>query len=210
VSAQNSLRTAVLGLVLLFATGALYAQAPESTPPVSKIGFINLLQAISLTAEGKQAGNELQSQFLPRQQELAALDKQVNDLRQRMNSQPPPSDTEAARISSEGARLQQRLERKQNEYQEDLNAAQADAVNGIGRKMMEVVDRYAQEKGYVQVIDSSAQNSPVLFVAPGSDITQDIVRLYDQAHPVKAASATPAAKPAAAAKPTAATASKPR
>jgi outer membrane protein len=210
VSSLNYLRNAVLGLILLFATGALHAQAPAAAAPSSKIGFINLLQAISLTAEGKQASNELQSQFLPRQQELESLNKQLNDLRQRLNSQPPLSDEEATRINNEGARLEQRLERKKNEYQADLNAAQADAVNTIGRKMMDVVDRYAQEKGYVQVIDSSAQNSPVLFVAANSEITQDIIRLYDHAHPIKAASATPEAKPAVAAKSAGATTAKPR
>jgi outer membrane protein len=210
VSSLNYLRTVVLGLSFLLAAGALPAQTPAgAASSSSKIGFINLLQAISLTAEGKQAANELQSQFLPRQQELESLNKQINDLRQRLNSQPPLSDDETARINNEGARLEQRLERKKNEYQEDLNAAQADAVNTIGRKMMDVLDRYAQEKGYVQVIDSSAQNSPVLFVAPGSEITRDIIRLYDQAHPVTAASVTPEAKPAAP-KSAAATTSKPR
>ena len=204
----NYLRTAVLGLILLFATGALHAQTPAGAATSSKIGFINLLQAISLTAEGKQAANELQSQFLPRQQELESLNKQINDLRQRLNSQPPLSVEEAARVNNEGARLEQRLERKKNEYQEDLNAAQAEVINGIGRKMMDVLNRYAQEKDYVQVIDSSAQNSPVLFVASNNEITQDIIRLYDQAHPVKAASITPEAKPAA--KSAAATNSKPR
>jgi outer membrane protein len=197
VSSLNCCRTAALGLIFLFATGALRAQAPSAAAASSKIGFINLLQAISLTAEGKQAANELQSQFLPRQQELESLNKQLNDLRQRLSSQPPLSDEEAARINNEGARLEQRLERKKNEYQEDLNAAQAEVINGIGRKMMDVLDRYAQEKGYVQVIDSSAQNSPVLFVAPNSEITQDIIRLYDQSHPVKAAGAAPEARPAA-------------
>ena len=197
MSSLNYCRTAALGLILLFATGALRAQAPAAAATSSKIGFINLLQAISLTAEGKQAANELQSQFLPRQQELESLNKQLNDLRQRLNSQPQLSDQEAARINNEGARLEQRLERKKNEYQEDLNAAQAEVINGIGHKMMDVLDRYAQEKGYVQVIDSSAQNSPVLFVAPNSEITQDVIRLYDQAHPLKAASATPEARPAA-------------
>jgi len=68
------------------------------------------------------------------------------------------------------------------------------------------LDRYARENGYVAILDSSAQNTPILFASTNIDITQDIVRLYDQAYPVKAsASGTgvtkPAAKPAAAAAP---------
>jgi outer membrane protein len=85
--------------------------------------------------------------------------------------------------------------------QEDVNAAQGDVVDRIGRKMMEVLDRYARENGYVSVFDSSAQNSPIIYASNNIDITQEIIRLYDQAYPVKSSAAAPASKPAAAPKP---------
>jgi outer membrane protein len=70
-------------------------------------------------------------------------------------------------------------------------------VDGIGRKMLDVLDRYARENGFTAVLDTSAQGSPVVYGSSGSDITQDLVRLYDQAYPVKTAgAAAPAAKPA--------------
>jgi len=62
--------------------------------------------------------------------------------------------------------------------------------------MVDVLDRYARENSYVIILDSSAQNTPILFASTNIDVTQDIVRLYDGAYPVKAGSATPA-KPAA-------------
>ncbi len=65
--------------------------------------------------------------------------------------------------------------------------------------MIDVLDRYARENGYVAILDTSAQNTPILFASTNIDVTQDIVRLYDQAYPVKggaAVSTTPAAKPA--------------
>ena len=69
-------------------------------------------------------------------------------------------------------------------------------MDGIGRKMLEVLDRYSRENGYTIVLDTSAQGSPVVYGSSQSDITQDIVRLYDQAYPVKTGSAAPAAAPA--------------
>jgi hypothetical protein len=48
------------------------------------------------------------------------------------------------------------------------------------------------------ILDTSGQNSPILYASNQVDVTQDIIRLYDQAYPVKngpgAAPAT--AKPA--------------
>jgi outer membrane protein len=83
-------------------------------------------------------------------------------------------------------------------------------VDRIGRKMMDVLDRYARENGLVAVFDSSAQNSPILFASTSIDITQDIIKLYDQSYPVKAGGAAAApATPKPAAKPATPPATKP-
>jgi len=59
-----------------------------------------------------------------------------------------------------------------------------------------VLDRYSRERGYTVVLDTSAPGSPVVYGSSGADVTQDIVRLYDQAYPVKAGSSSaPAAAP---------------
>ncbi len=68
-------------------------------------------------------------------------------------------------------------------------------VDAIGRKLLDVLDRYSRENGFTVVLDTSAQGSPVVYGSSGSDITQDIVRLYDQAYPVKSATAAPSPAP---------------
>ncbi len=196
-----------------FAAACLFAAAGASaqgTPAAgssatNKLGVIDVRTSIVSTAEGKQASAELQSQFASRQVELENLNKQVSDLRQRLQaSQGKLSPDEEARLTQQGQRLAAQLERKQTEYQEDVNAAQGEVIDRIGRKLVDVLDRYARENGYVAIFDSSAQNSPILYKSTQIDVTQDIVRLYDQAYPVKAAAATttpaqpkPAAKPPA-------------
>jgi outer membrane protein len=112
------------------------------------------------------------------------------------------SDEEKVRLTQQGQRLTQQLDRKNNELNEDVQAAQGEVVDKIGRKMMDVLDRYARENGLVAVFDSSAQNSPILFASTNIDITQDIIKLYDQAYPVKGgAAAAPATKPATTTRP---------
>jgi outer membrane protein len=193
---------AIIAAACVFGASGLRAQ---STAPGSatgtKLGVINVRQAIASTSEGKQAGAELQSQFAPRQNELEAMNKQINDLRQRMDAGGSKlSDEEKVRLQREGEKLARQLQRKQDEYQEDVNAAQADVFDRVGRKMIDVLDRYARENGYVTILDTSAQNTPILFASTNIDVTQDIVKLYDTAYPVKggapAATTTPT-KPAA-------------
>ena len=196
------LQTAVLAAACLFSTVAVHAQgtAAAGAAVSGKTGVINIRQAIASTSEGKQAGAELQSQFAARQNELEGLNKQINELRQRLEAGTGKlSPDEQARLQRQGEVMARQLQRKQDEYQEDVNAAQGEVFDRIGRKMVDVLDRYARENSYVIILDSSAQNTPILFASTNIDVTQDIVRLYDGAYPVKAGSAAPAkpvAKPA--------------
>jgi outer membrane protein len=193
-------RTAALAGACIFSTVAAWAQAPAAagSSASGKVGVINIRQAIVTTAEGKLASAELQSQFASRQNEIENLNKQISDLQQRLQAGANKlSPEEEARLRQEGQRRAQRLDRMNTEYQEDVNAAQADVIDRIGRKMVDVLDRYARENGYSVVLDSSAQSTPILYASTQIDVTQDIIRLYDQAYPVKAAAAAPA-KPAAA------------
>ena len=197
---RNIVGMGVLGVACLLGTTAVKAQTTAGSASSGKIGVINVRQAIVTTGEGKQASADLQAQFTPRQNELENMNKQINDLRNRLNAGANTlSDEEKVRLTQQGQKLTQQLDRKNNELNEDVQAAQADVVDRIGRKMMDVLDRYARENGLVAVFDSSAQNSPILFASTNIDITQEIIKLYDQAYPVKGggAAATPApAKPA--------------
>jgi outer membrane protein len=161
------------------------------------VAIINLRGAIGSTAEGKQASAELQSQFAPRSSEIDNMTKQINDLQQKLQAgQGKLSQEEETRLTAEGQRLTQRLDRRRNDFQEDASAAQQEVLERIGRKMVDVLDRYARESGYSVVLDTSGQNSPILYASNQVDVTQDIIRLYDQAYPVKTgAGATAPATP---------------
>jgi len=202
VNSRNIIHAALTATLCLLGTTAVRGQAAAAPAAAGKIGILNVRQAIVSTAEGKQASAELQSQFAPRQNELESLNKQINDLRQQMAAnQNTWNDEQKTRAQAQGQRLAAQLDRKQNEMQQDVNDAQSEVVDRIGRKMMDVLDRYARENGFVAVFDSSAQSSPIIYAANSIDVTQEIIRLYDQAYPVKGGTSAPAAKPAAAPKP---------
>jgi outer membrane protein len=69
--------------------------------------------------------------------------------------------------------------------------------NQLGDKMLQIIEQYAYQNGYAVVLDVSAQQTPVIWAAGSSNITADIVKLYDLAHPgsAQAAAAAPRAPP---------------
>jgi outer membrane protein len=192
------IRLAVPALAILLAMPAAWAQSSgASASAPAKVGVINVQVAITSTADGKQAAAELQSKFAPRQAELENMRKQMDDLQTRLRTgQTTLSDDEKARLAREGDQLNRSYQRKQQEAQDDFNDEQQDVVNRIGRKMVAIMDKYSRDNGYAVILDTSAQQTPVVYAAPQNDVTQDIIRLYDEANPVKSgASSSP--KPAA-------------
>jgi outer membrane protein len=189
------IRLAVPALAaLLMAPAAMWAQAGGAAAAASatKIGVIDVQVAITSTAEGKQAAAELQSQFAPRQTELTNMQKQIEDIQTRLRTgQTTLSDDEKARLGREGEQLQRTYQRRSQDAQDDFNEAQREIVDRIGRRMIDVLNKYSRDNGYSLILDRSGQSSPVIFAANSSDVTQEIIRLFDQAYPVKASAATP-------------------
>jgi outer membrane protein len=193
------MRLAVSVLAVFFAMPAAHAQAAaaKAAEGAAKIGVVNMSEIIAGTAEGKQAAAELQSQFAPRQNELQNLQKQVEDDQTRLRTgQTTLSDDEKARIQRESDALTRSYQRKQQEDSDDLTAAQQEVVDRIGRKAVDILGKYGNENGFAAILDTSSQQTTVVFAATKNDITQEIIRIYDQTYPVKAGAATTTPKPA--------------
>jgi outer membrane protein len=182
------IRFGIPAVAALLVVPAVWAQS--SGAAAAKVGVISVQVAIQSTAEGKQAANELQSKFAPRQTELDNLRKQIEDLQTRLRTASNTlSDEEKARLAREGDQLTRTYQRKQQDSQDDFNEAEREIVDTIGRKMIDILDKYSKENGYSVVLDTSAQNTPVIYAANTVDVTQDIIKLYDQSYPVKNAAA---------------------
>lgn len=191
----------ILAGVLSFATLAI-AQDPVATGPQGKIGLINIQQAILATGEGKQAMSELQTKYEPRRQQLQRDQDSINQLTDQLQKQTATlSDEEASRLRRELDRKQSQFKREQEDAQSDFQADNQDVGNRIGQKMVKIINDYAQKNGYELVLDPGQIN--IFYAAKGIDITEPIVRLYDQANPAAApaVSAAPATKPAQKSKP---------
>jgi outer membrane protein len=102
--------------------------------------------------------------------------------------------------------LMRRIQQKERDQQRSVedargqfNQEQQQIFNDIGGKVVTVITKYAQEKGYSIVLDISSPQSPVLYAVNEVNITNDIIAAYDAETGGNAAAAgdAAAAKPAA-------------
>jgi outer membrane protein len=192
---KNSYRILTLGAGLLLSAAVTVAQsggAPAAAgPPPGKMAIVDIRAAIQSTAQGKQAAAELQSQFSAKKAELENMGKSLEDIQARLRAgERTLSDEERERLRLQGERLNRQYTRRGEDLQQEFNDAQADAFERLGRKMAEVISRYARENSYGVIMDAS--QACQIYCSNQLDVTQDIIRLYDQANPVKASNSTPA------------------
>jgi outer membrane protein len=190
---------AVLLGSLMSSSGAL---GQDSATSPSKVGVINIQEAIGSTGEGKKAMADLQKKFQPKQQELQRLQQDIQAITDQLQKQSATlSDDEQRRLNRELEDKQKLLKRSTEDLNADAGADRDEAIRRIGQKMVRLISEYAQQNGYTLVVD--AAQIPVYYASKNIDLTEEMVKRYDAANPVaEAAGATqtaPAARPAASA-----------
>ncbi len=171
------------------------ASAPAAPSGPSKIGIINIQEAIVTTQEGQKLEAALRTRFAPRQAEISSAQKEIQALQKQLADGGNTMSADAkSQLTQEIATKQRDFQQTAQNAQTDYQSAETDLMNAVGTKMMAVLQTYAKQHGYTAIVDVSLPwpQSPVLYYNPGTVITKDIVRLYDAAHPVTPA---PAAKP---------------
>jgi len=168
-------------------------------PAATKIAIINIQSAILNTKDGQKAAADVQTKFNPRKTELEKKRAEVDATQEQLRKGAATMSDEAKeRLQKEIDAGTKELNRKGQDMNDDLEQEQGRIMQDLGAKMMKIVEEYAAQNGYAVVLDVSNPQTDVLWAAASTNITPDIVRLYDQAHPNAEAPKPPApAKPAA-------------
>src|SRR6202522_937900 len=212
---KSFLATAVLSAISMWAQtanadapgkAASAPNAPSASPTSitgstgTRVGTINIEQAVIGTNEGQRDFQALQKKLEPKQNELKAQNDELESLQKQLQTQGDKLNEDAR------ATLVKQIETKKKSFDRSVQDAQEDAQNQqkeifqrILQKMAPVIIKHAQESGFAMIVDTSNPwpQSPILWYGEGGDITKAVVDLYNTQSGVPAPAATGAAtKPA--------------
>jgi len=166
----------------------------------TKVGTINIEQAIFSSNEGQRDFQELSKKFEPKQSELKTKADEIDSLKKQLNAQQDKLNDEARdKLVKEIEGKQKNFERSQQDAQEDFQGQQGEIGNRILTKMAPLIVKYAADNGYGMILDTSQQwpRGPVIWYGPAVDITTPVVDAYNKQSGVPApAAGTKPAKPA--------------
>ena len=197
------------------ASSSTPASSPAATTTVpttgtgTKVGTINIQDAIFGSNEGQRDMQALQKKFEPKQAELKNQNDELEGLKKQLSTQQDKLNEEALNnLKKQIESKQKSFDRSVQDAQEEIGGQQQDIASRILAKMAPLVVKYSTDNGFALIVDTSKPwpQSPVLWWnAELVDITKNVVEAYN----VQSGVAAPAA-PAAGTKPAApATGTKP-
>jgi len=180
------MKTRIFTLALMFCLGAMPSVVlGQSSGTPTKIGLINIQEAIVSTAEGKKAAADLQRKYQPRQQEIQKLQQEMQAINDQLQKQAATlSEEEQRRLSRDLEDKQKIAKRSTEDAQADFSSDRDEAFRRVGQKMVKVIEDYARENNFTLVIGSD--QVPIYYAVKELDLTEAIVQRYDAANPAGA------------------------
>jgi outer membrane protein len=156
------------------------AAIPAEVPANPRIAIIAFQQAVAATNEGQRNFAQLRTKFEPKQAALKAQSDQIDSLKKQLQDagstlSEVERDNRLRTIDEKTKSLQRSAEDAQNEASTAMN----DMYQQLAQKVYAVLDAYSNQNKFTLVLDTSAQQTPVLWANQASDITKAVVEAYN-------------------------------
>ena len=147
-----------------------------------KVAIVDVQRAILGTAEIKKAQSELETKYRPRQEAMAKIDKELQQIQGQLQSMAGKLTPAAEQdLQTQGQRKQRDLQRLNEDLQGDVDRERNEILQKASRNMTDVIKKLAEEKTLDVVIDKAN----TLFAKDALDITTDAIASYDKTYPAK-------------------------
>ena len=164
----------IAGAVLLGGSGA-GAQAPSGT----RIGYIDLGRVLARSAAGVSAREQLEREKATMQKEMDGKRVELDKLRDELEKKGSLMTADARREREEVMERKRRdATRLADDFQRELGRKEQVLAQKVLQDITTVIERVGKQKGFYLVLER--RGAGVLFSAPEADLTDEIIKVYDQ------------------------------
>ena len=164
------------------ALAVFLCSVPAAFARGSKIATVQIQKAVLSTDDGKKAVADLEARFKLRRFELDRREEELDELRKRLRDETLGDETRAA-VQRDLTDKSKALARTHDDFQAEIEREQKRILQELASKMNRVIDSYARKKRLAVVVDVGNQETPVIWMNTGIDITDAVVKLYASMYP---------------------------
>jgi outer membrane protein len=164
---------------------AATSPAPTTTPSGggTRVGTINIEQAIFNTNEGQRDFVALSKKLEPKQNELKSQNDELEGMQKQLQTQGDKLNEDARNnLVKQIETKKKSFDRAVQDAQEDASNQQNEIAQRILQKMAPMIVKYAQNNSFGLIVDTSKPwpQSPVLWYGEMVDITKPVVDEYNK------------------------------
>jgi outer membrane protein len=178
---MKALRNTVLAAATALTVGgvAAWAQAPAPAPAAGqRIGFVDLRRVVVRSAAGVAAREQLE-------RERAGMQKEMDGKRQELEKLRDELEKKGTLLTADARREKQdQLERKRrdaarlaDDLTRELEKKERAMLQKVLQELGPIIERYGKERGFHMILERGAG---VVYASAEVDLTDDIIRSYDQ------------------------------
>ena len=173
---RRSLGLALIAGAVLLGGSSAGAQAPLNT---QRVGYIDLARVLARSAAGVAAREQLEREKATMQKEMDVKRVELDKLREEIEKKGPLMAPDARRDREEAMERKRRdATRLADDFQRELGRKEQVLAQKVLQDITTVIERVGKQKGYYLVLER--RGAGVLFSAPEADLTDEIIKAYDQ------------------------------
>jgi outer membrane protein len=168
--------TAMTAAVLLAVAAPAWAQTQAAGP---RVAFIDLQRVLARSAAGVAAREQLERDKAGMQKDVEAKRKELEALREELEKKGPLMTADARRDKQDQFERKRRdAARLADDFQKELEKKEAILLQKVLQEISGVIEKVGKERGYQLIVER--QRAAVLYAAPDADLTEEVIKTYDQ------------------------------
>ncbi|MBI3543448.1 MAG: OmpH family outer membrane protein [Deltaproteobacteria bacterium] len=171
----------IVALALLTSGSAALAQAPAApaAPAPTRIGFVDVQRVLARASAGVSAREQLEKDKAAMQKDMDGRRVELEKLREELEKKGPLMTADARRDKQEGFERRRRdAARAADDFQKELERKEQLLLQKVLQDLSGVIERVGKQRGYYMVVEK--RGAVVLYAAAEADLTDEIIRAYDQ------------------------------
>jgi len=179
-----------MAVLLGVAVGPVAAQAPAPAPgpaasgATMRIAYIDVQRVLARSSSGVAAREQLEREKTAMQREMDGKRVELEKLRDELEKKGPLMAADARREKQEQYERKRRdAARQMDDFQKELEKKEQMLLQRVLQELSGVIDKVGKERGYYLIVEK--RGASVLYASPDADLTDEIIRAYDQQAPGK-------------------------
>jgi outer membrane protein len=183
-------------LVVSVVTAGAQTPAPAGTGGgLQRIAYIDVQRVLARSAAGVAAREQLEREKATMQKEMDSKRVELEKLREEIEKKGPLMTADARRERQEQFERKRRdAARLADDFQKELERKESVLLQKVLQDVSGIIDRVGKERNFYLIVEK--RGAGVIYAAPEADLTDEVIRAFDQQAPKGPAPTPPAGGPA--------------